>query len=195
MRDSTRRRDEAQATLRQYDRPFHRRHHLDEIHDARRTLALTDDIPKLEARVAALSTEIRTLERQGRQLDRQAPDRSRWASELAEVRGELADDLTLRTRRAPREASVEAIIELGPRPTERAAARFWDTAAARIDQHDTVFPDISRSSPSRRDEWLDPAYQTSRQRTQDAIARFEHAVRPPARHPGIEQSLGLGISM
>jgi conjugative relaxase-like TrwC/TraI family protein len=193
LRGSTARRDDAQATLRQYDRPFHRRHRLDEIANARRALTSTDDIPKLEARVRELSAEIRTLERQSRQLDRQAP--ARWAAELAEVRGELADDLTLRTRRAPREAGVEAIIELGPRPTERAAARVWDTAAAQLDQHRTAFPGISGSHLGRGDEWLEPAYRTSRQRTDHAIAHLDHAVRPPVRDPGIERSLGLGISM
>ncbi len=87
---------------------------------------------------------------QAHDLDRQAPDRSRWASDLAQVRGELADDLALRTRRAPRDAGVETVMRLGARPTECAAARLWDTAAARIDQHRTAFPDISGQPPRPR---------------------------------------------
>jgi conjugative relaxase-like TrwC/TraI family protein len=195
LRNATVRRDEAQATLRQYDRPFHRRHHLEQIHDARRTLAVTDDIPKLEARVRELSAEIRALERQSRQLDRQAPDRSRWAAELAQVRGELADDLTLRTRRAPREAGAEAVIQLGARPTDRDAARLWDTAAARLDQHYAAFPEMGGRHLARSDEWVEPACQTSRQRTDHAIARLDQGARTPAREAGVEQSLDLGISM
>lgn len=85
------------------------------------------------------------------------------------------------------------VERLGPRPADPAAARLWDTASARIDQHRNAFTPIDESLLGRTSHG-NSAFRDSQARAEHAIQRLDHTVRPEL-HRHLERSLDLGISM
>ena|GEM_PF-4834150 len=121
--------------------------------------------------------------------------RADWAAELADTRDRLARDLGTRARHAHLDHDPVIVDRLGSRPADRAAARLWDTAAARIDQHRAAYDELGLDIMGHGLTWLDGTRYSNRQAVIQAVRDLDDAVRPHerlAREP-LHRTLGLGL--
>ena len=167
-------RDDSQEILEALDRPLLRRLHRSEISQAQGSLnqavgrieACTAEIaelmghrPDLEAALERAQATIR---------ERPSLDRERHG-----IRRELDRDLAARVPGLVADPPDHLLDRLGPRPEHGAAARLWDEAAARIDQHCAAF-DVTTLGRSRG--WDDTAFDASQRAASKACESLDRSV-------------------
>jgi conjugative relaxase-like TrwC/TraI family protein len=186
----------AHESLAALDRPLVRRLHRNEVDRAKSTARSCNwKIPGLEARATELEHEINDLHTKAAALNTARPHRPTWTDELADARNRLARDLSTRERDGDLERDSVLVDVLGPRPADRAAARLWDTAAARIDQHRATYNELGLDLIGHDLTWLDPTRYANREAVIQAVTDLDHALghqRHLAREP-LHRGLGLGL--
>ena len=115
--------------------------------------------PELEAALERAQATIR---------ERPSLDRERHG-----IRRELDRDLAARVPGLVADPPDHLLDRLGPRPEHGAAARLWDEAAARIDQHCAAF-DVTTLGRSRG--WDDTAFDASQRAASKACESLDRSV-------------------
>lgn len=140
LESTTARLEAAHHTIAQHDRPFRRKGHETAIRDAHRDIdTLPVDIRDQRARIEKLSGKIHDIERRlhrAEQLDQRRPT---LETQHADIDARLIDDRRIRTRQIRRVPPGRIVDTIGPRPNGGQPSRSWDSAAGRIDQHQTAF--------------------------------------------------------
>jgi conjugative relaxase-like TrwC/TraI family protein len=186
-------RNGAREALAALDRPLVRRLHRKAVDQARSTLQSSNHtVPALEARISEVDREIADLRAKTAALDAARPRRHDWTAELADTQDLLARDLDTRARHARLDQDPVLVDRLGPRPAHGSAARLWDTAAARIDQHSAAYNEIGDDLIGHGLTWLDSTRYTNRLAVIQAVTDLDNAVgrqRRLEREP-LDRSLG-----
>ena len=130
----------AHDTIAQHDRPFRRKGHETAIRDAHRDIeALPAGIRDQRASIEKLSGKLHDIDRRlhrAEQLDQRRPT---LETRLTDIDARLGDDRRIRTRQIRRDPPSRIVDTIGPRPNGGQPSRAWDSAAGRIDQHQTAF--------------------------------------------------------
>jgi chromosome segregation ATPase len=179
---------DASSRLEEYDRAFKRRHHEREI-DWARTQIRNSELKIQDSRIAIAKAEARApgLE--------QELDRARVAlgespalqAERHDIRQRLGADLAARAEELRRDPPDHIVDELGGRPPRGKAAAIWDEAAARIDQHRSVFAITDTRELLGLHRSNDRAFEASREAALKASQRMDRVigrdlgVQPPTR--------------
>ena len=150
----TERRQQAQAVLDRFDRPLHRRKHLNQIGQAKQDLkVLPGHIQRFTADADNAQRQIAKTYETEAAATKLVNRRPQHAEQIADIDDRLAIDLHVRTRVARLEQPDAVTNTLGHRPTPGPAARAWDHAAGRLAQHQTAFDITDGLGPQPR--WID----------------------------------------
>ena len=167
-------RDDSQEILEALDRPLLRRLHRSEISQAQGNL--NQAVGRIEACTAEM-TELQghrpQLEAALEQAQATIRERPSLDRERHGIRRELDRDLAARVPGLVADPPDHLLDRLGPRPEHGAAARLWDEAAARIDQHCAAF-DVTTLGRSRG--WDDTAFDASQRAASKACESLDRSV-------------------
>ena len=173
-----------------YDRPLHRRKHVDEIAAAQR------DVDRLPGTVQTAREQLNTasgrldLLRENEALaNASLRRRSEFETKIQAIDERVDRDLRVRTRVMRVERPDAIVNTLGDRPGPGPAAREWDLAAGKLAQHQAAFSITDGLGPTPR--FLDnSAYTWSHEMVENRMEHLRPAARVLEREvPGIELSL------
>jgi hypothetical protein len=182
---------DASSRLEEYDRAFKRRHHEPEI-DWARTQIRNSELKIEDSRIAIAKAEARASGLD-QELDRARValgERPTLQAERHDIRQRLGADLGARAEELRRDPPDHIVDELGGRPPRGKAAAIWDEAAAKIDQHRSVFAITDTRELLGLHRSNDRAFEASREAALKASQRME---RVTGRELGIERSRALVI--
>ena len=167
---------DAADTLAQHDRPFRRKGHESEIHNAQRAIeSLPDQIRDHTAQIDQLSNKMHDIDRRLHRAENLEETRPAMETRLADIGDRLGDDRRNRSRGIRREQPERVTESLGRRPSGGEPARSWDIAAGQLDQHQTAFG-LERGLGPARGARLPLGFLHSRGLVEDANRGFEQAI-------------------
>ena len=168
---------DATSRLEEYDRPFKRRHHEQQIDWAHTQIRDAQrDIEKSRTAIAKAETRAPELERELATARAALGERPVLEAERHGVRERLGADRAARALELRRDPPDHIVSELGGRPPRGRAAAAWDEAAARIDQHRAGFGITDTRELLGRYRSDDRAFEASREAALKASQRMERVI-------------------
>ncbi len=158
----------AHDTIAARDRPFRRRGHEEAITNAKATIeAGPEDIAEQTIRIGEIEARLARIDRRlhnAHQIDRPALE-----ARLSDITERLSEDRQIRREQARHAPGEHIINEIGARSTRPRAGKRWDSAAARLDQHDTAYRRHGQHQSG-------PGFEHSLNLTRSAVAALTQAL-------------------
>ncbi|MCP3913848.1 MAG: relaxase domain-containing protein [Actinomycetia bacterium] len=131
---------QAQDYIDRHDRPPRRRGHETGITNAKHTLeVLPDQIRDRQADIISLENRLQGLDRKLTRAENLNTQRPTLETRLTDITNRLDDDTHIRSRQTRHHTPGRITETLGPRPAGGKTAQAWDTAAGRLNQHQTAY--------------------------------------------------------
>lgn len=185
----------SEAALAELDRPLKRHRNRDAIDNHTSQIAnLTQQIGTARNEGQGHASERSVLRGQLANTNIEAQQLPGLEERVETISGELDTDRRIRTRQQRHQPSQAVTDHLGHRPTDTEAAKRWDIAAGRVDQHQAAHG-ITKGlgvNPLSMNQAFTPGHEltwrAATQATQTAQAALQQTIEGPSR------SRGMGIS-